>query len=130
MASAHEQDSVPLMKNKKLDDSDSDSDWSEVEHDGYGDEECLCLFCELAGDSANQILAHITQEHGIDLQEFIKTRGLRFHDVIRMINYIRENKIGAKDLVLTETPYEWEYDKYYPAFLKDDPLLTYDFGAP
>lgn len=110
-------------------DSD-DSDWSEVEHDGYGDLECLCLFCDVSAESANQILSHVTQQHNIDIQEFIKIRGLSFHDVIRMINYIRMNRISAQDLAKAEPPYTWECDKYYPPFLKDDPLLTYEFNAP
>ena len=116
-------------KEKHSTDSD-DSDWSEVEPDGYGELECLCLFCEFSAESANQILSHITQQHNIDIQEFIQMRALSCHDVIRMINYIRKNRIGAQDLIEAEPPYKWECDVYYSAFLPDDPLLTYEFDAP
>ena len=126
MASKLEQNGT----SKSTDLESDDSDWSEIEHDGYGEMECLCLFCDLEAESTNEILSHIAQQHGVDLQEFINSRKLGFYDVIRMINFIRANSFSSKELISTQPPYQWEEDKYYSAFLKDDLLLTYDFGAP
>ena len=125
MASKLEQNGT---NNKELE--SDDSDWSEIEHDGYGEVECLCLFCELETESTNQILSHIAQQHGVNLQEFIESHKLGFYDVIKMINCVRANSFSVEELVSSQPPYAWADDKYYSAFLKDDPLLTYDFGAP
>ncbi|KAL2912705.1 hypothetical protein HK105_207813 [Polyrhizophydium stewartii] len=120
-------------------------DWNEED----AEEPTMCLFDETVLPSVEAAYEHMKAEHGFDLRVIARDHRLSFHDVIRLMNYVRSQtfrcacfscEAAFEDLHALETHYAqvckfalpprdarfWTDPKFLAPFYDNDPLLTLD----
>lgn len=124
-------DNIPdlISSNNKMDitneddsNSENEDEWDEMTED---DIPALCLFCSVTSESVDKSIIHLKENHNIILCD-IKTKfKMGFYDFIKMVNYIRYNKI-------TDTEFRnlnksvWDDEKYFKPIIEQDAWLMYD----
>ncbi|KAJ8329018.1 hypothetical protein O5D80_002974 [Batrachochytrium dendrobatidis] len=123
-------------------------DWEDWNEDD-AEEPTMCLFEETVLPSVEGAHEHMISQHGFDLRKLARQHHLSFHDVIRLINYIRSQTCkyacftcckafetaSQLDLHFTQicqyqfpkrTMLFWTDPRFLVPFYDNDPLLTLD----
>ncbi|KAH6590021.1 hypothetical protein BASA50_009723 [Batrachochytrium salamandrivorans] len=130
------------------DESQELNDWEDWNEDG-AEEPTMCLFEETVLPSVEATHEHMKIHHGFDLRELAVSQKLSFHDIIRLINYIRSQTFQCAcftcgvsfetttelethfikechfELPLRSLPF-WTNARFLLPFYENDPLLTLD----
>ncbi|KAI8925209.1 hypothetical protein BC831DRAFT_401417 [Entophlyctis helioformis] len=80
-----EPDATALRDEEEPQEHDDWEDWNDTD----AEEPTMCLFDETVHPSPEDAHEHMKQTHSFDLRSIARDHRLRFHDVIRLINYIR-----------------------------------------
>ncbi|KAK0222152.1 S-adenosyl-L-methionine-dependent methyltransferase [Armillaria fumosa] len=105
------------------DEDDDDQTWDDWVSDSTR-QPCRSLFEERSFPSVEEALKYDNATYGFDLSGTCAKLSLDTHGRIRLINYIRKQKISAAEVaVLTGTEPFFESDQYLIPVLEDDPLL-------
>merc|ERR1711939_1298806 len=85
------------------------------------------LFGQEYLESPEAALEHDSQKHGVDLVGLVAAQGLDFHQIIRLINYIRWTQPTPEQVnaTIASSPYLYD-DGFMAPVLPDDPLLQLD----
>ncbi len=113
-----------------MDDKDehsSDSDWSGVDEETEElENHSVCLFCKETFDLTSKTLTHMLDRHCFGLTEFCGRKNIDFYGYIKLVNYIRANKLKSEDAKNLEKS-DFDDDQFYKPVLEDDMLLQIDF---
>ncbi|KAG2009785.1 arginine N-methyltransferase 3 [Coprinopsis cinerea AmutBmut pab1-1] len=102
---------------------DNDQNWDDWVSDSEA-VECPSLFEDKVLPSADEALKHDTTTHGFNLNEVCTKLNLDFHQRVRLINYIRKNKITPTEALAIRGTEEWfRTDEYLAPVVENDPLL-------
>ncbi|PBK95719.1 S-adenosyl-L-methionine-dependent methyltransferase [Armillaria gallica] len=105
------------------DEDDEDETWDDWVSDSAR-QPCRSLFEEKSFPSVEEALKYDNATHSFDLNGTCAKLSLDTHGRIRLINYIRKQKISAAEVAaLTGTESFFESDQYLIPVLEDDPLL-------
>ncbi|PFH54009.1 hypothetical protein AMATHDRAFT_73046 [Amanita thiersii Skay4041] len=105
---------------------DEEENWDDWVSDSATTQPCRSLFDEKTLPSVEDALRHDKTVHTFDLDYICSNLSLDIHGRIRLINFIRKNKISpdvARDFIGTE-PF-FSSDEYLIPILEDDPLLQF-----
>lgn len=120
-----------LGYNDMSSDNDSGDDWEENGEDHH----ILCLFCMETINGFPSALHHIQTSHKFDLCNFIRKYIHDTYSYIKLINFVRREKITSKQLSVGAmiSVEAWDKDEYLRPVVEDDPWLMYgkykEFGA-
>ncbi|KAF9450547.1 protein arginine N-methyltransferase [Macrolepiota fuliginosa MF-IS2] len=107
---------------------DDDQNWDDWVSDSIEKQECLSLFDDIKLASVKEAIAYDTENHAFDLDQVCSRLGLDFHGRIRLINYLRRNKISAQQAHSITGKEDWfSSDEYLVPVLENDPLLQISF---
>ncbi|KAI8971617.1 hypothetical protein BDF20DRAFT_885356 [Mycotypha africana] len=133
-------------ENDKSDDDNLDDSWADWEEDVQ--ESTMCLFDTQVLPSPKDALEHMRKDHGFDLTQLRKEKGLDFYQTIVLINYIRrqsshtkcfscnkaledENELSShynnEDCIMNFVPMDadfWKDPQFMIPTYENDPLLT------
>ncbi|XP_049791541.1 protein arginine N-methyltransferase 3 isoform X2 [Schistocerca nitens] len=106
-------------------------DLSSDESEGYNENDieektdAKCLFCS---DCVNisESLIHLKEKHNFDISYLRAKFNMDCYDYIKLINYIRTNKIEASE-VMQLSDRVWNDDRFLKPVLEDDTFLMIDF---
>ena len=106
----------------------SDEEWSDLEEEIQPSLKALCLFCQEWMESTEECLGHMADNHRCDIMAYCQQNNLDFYGFVRLINFIRKNKIDEEQfgkLVIKD----FESEEYFRPVLEDDGLLQTDFDG-
>ncbi|KAJ3551879.1 hypothetical protein NP233_g12999 [Leucocoprinus birnbaumii] len=107
---------------------DDDQNWDDWVSDSFQKEGCPSLFDETKLPSATEAITYDREKHAFDLDHVCSRLGLDFHRRVRLINYIRKNKISSQEaLSITGTEGWFSSDEYLVPASENDPLLQASF---
>ena len=108
--------------------SESDGEWSDVEEENEEVNELntICLFSDLRFADINSCFKHMLNEYGVDFKGLVKKLRLDFYSYIKLINYIRGNKICPEEVKKLSSTSSFDKDCYLKPVIEDDSLLQYD----
>ncbi|KAK2465278.1 hypothetical protein APHAL10511_002632 [Amanita phalloides] len=105
-------------------DDDVDEDWDDWVSDSIVQPSCASLFDDNTFPTVEDALLHDQSKHGFNLDQISKRLSLDIHGRIRLINYIRKNKITSADAQkLTGTEPLFSSDEYLIPVVENDALL-------
>ncbi|ALC47737.1 Art3, partial [Drosophila busckii] len=84
-----------------------------------------CLFCKETFKSIELAIEHLNNQHKVSLPQLQQKFQMDQYSFIKLINYIRANKLTAEQLLLTEQA-QWNDEKYLKP-LEYEPWLCYDY---
>ncbi|XP_068154143.1 LOW QUALITY PROTEIN: protein arginine N-methyltransferase 1 [Drosophila tropicalis] len=105
----------------------ADNEDEDDEDMGAEEEPTTCLFCPLVFSSLPQAIKHLDSEHKIKLPELQQKFQMDEYDFIKLINYIRAEKISPDDLLKSEKS-NWDDEKYLKP-QEYEPWLCIDFDS-
>jgi len=105
----------------EYDDIDDDED----EPMDEGDEPTTCLFCTETSPSISTAIDHLDARHKVNLSQLQRKFQMDQYSFIKLINYIRANKITAEQLISAEQAM-WQDEKYLKPG-EYEPWLCYDY---
>ncbi|XP_023176144.2 protein arginine N-methyltransferase 1 [Drosophila hydei] len=116
----------------KANDSSSDEEaFEDIEDDEEIDEDegepTTCLFCTQVFASIDPAIEHLNVDHNVNLSQLKHKFQMDQYAFIKLINFIRGNRITAEQLLLTKQP-EWNDEKYLKP-IQYEPWLCYDYDA-
>ena len=115
---------IPSLTDCKINDSDEDEDaWEEMEEQK---EVTKCLFCENNEESVELAIDHLKSKHKFDLSQMKTKFAMDQYSFLKMINYIRFEKICSPDIFHSAETIFWDDEKYLKP-LKYESWLTYDY---
>lgn len=104
----------------------SDEEWSDVEEEVQPSSKALCLFCQEWMAGTQECLGHMANSHNCDIMAYCQQNVLDFYGFVRLINFIRKNKIDEErfgKLLIKD----FESEEYFRPVLEDDGLLQINF---
>ncbi|XP_030370484.1 protein arginine N-methyltransferase 1 [Scaptodrosophila lebanonensis] len=107
--------------------SDSESN-DDMDEDDMGDSEgepTTCLFCSTIFPAIEQAIEHLDQEHKLNLQSLQQKFQMDQYSFLKLINYIRSERINVDELLATERIL-WSDEKYLKP-LEYEPWLCFDY---
>ncbi|KXN82845.1 Ribosomal protein arginine N-methyltransferase rmt3 [Leucoagaricus sp. SymC.cos] len=108
---------------------DEDQNWDDWMSDSLGKQECPSLFEDTRLPSIHEAITFDREKHNFDLDNVCSRLGLDFHGRVRLINYIRKNKLASRDALALSGTESWLLsDEYLVPALEDDPLLQAGFA--
>ncbi|KAG7444182.1 S-adenosyl-L-methionine-dependent methyltransferase [Guyanagaster necrorhizus] len=111
------------LSQSSSDEDDDDQTWDDWVSDSAR-QPCRSLFEEKSFPSVEEALKYDNVTYGFDLNGTCAKLSLDTHGRIRLINYIRKQKISSAEVaVLTGTESFFESDEYLIPAVEDDPLL-------
>ncbi|KAJ2919153.1 hypothetical protein MD484_g1262, partial [Candolleomyces efflorescens] len=103
---------------------DEDQNWDDWVSDSNEQQECRSLFDEAVLPSVEAAVKHDISTHSFDINEFSSKLGFDFHGRVRLINYIRKNRLTpAEALALKGTEPWFSTDEYLVPVIENDPLI-------
>ncbi|XP_039495621.1 protein arginine N-methyltransferase 1 [Drosophila santomea] len=90
-----------------------------------GDEPTTCLFCTETSASIAIAIDHLDARHKVNLSQLQRKFQMDQYSFIKLINYIRANKISADQLLSAEQA-QWQDEKYLRPG-EYEPWLCYDY---
>ncbi|EDW97495.1 protein arginine N-methyltransferase 1 [Drosophila yakuba] len=90
-----------------------------------GDEPTTCLFCTETSASIAIAIDHLDARHKVNLSQLQRKFQMDQYSFIKLINYIRANKISAEQLLSAEQAL-WQDEKYLRPG-EYEPWLCYDY---
>lgn len=111
-----------------MSDTSDQSDWSSAEElEDWNQElsQVLCLFCDLTFKTCELDFEHMKSGHNLDLIDVCVRNRITSIDFIKLINYIRLNKVEAIRVEETISSGAHRNDLFMKPVLNDDRLLTY-----
>ncbi|XP_016923455.4 protein arginine N-methyltransferase 1 [Drosophila suzukii] len=105
----------------EYDDIDDDED----EPMDEGDEPTTCLFCTETSPSISTAIDHLDARHKVNLSQLQRKFQMDQYSFIKLINYIRANKITAEQLISAQQAL-WQDEKYLKPG-EYEPWLCYDY---
>ena len=107
--------------------SESDCEWSDVvENDNVNELSTICLFCTFQCPDILSCFNHILNDHGVDLKGLVKKLKLDFYCYIKLINYVRKEKVEPEEVNKLSSVSTFDMDCYLKPVLEEDSLLQYD----
>eukprot|EP00794_Sanderia_malayensis_P018090 gene18090-19897_t len=104
----------------------SDGEWSDVEEEHEVlEHRSFCLFCEQSFELSSETVKHMDLGHAFNIIDVCQAKKLDFYSYIKLVNYIRSNKIDSAAALKLEK-HDFEDDKYFKPILEDDMLLQID----
>ncbi|CAA7261550.1 unnamed protein product [Cyclocybe aegerita] len=104
--------------------SDNDQAWDDWVSDSNGRQECKSLFDDMVLPSVEDALEYDKKTHNFRLDEICTKLSLDFHGRVRLINYIRNNKISSADALNLRGSEPWfASDEYLVPAIENDPLI-------
>lgn len=105
-------------------DSDEDDDaWEEMEEQK---ENTKCLFCDKIENSIEVVIDHLAEAHQFILSNLKAKFLMDQYSFIKMVNYIRLNKITNPDEISSASTIIWNDEKYLKP-VNYESWLTYDY---
>ncbi|XP_049764980.1 protein arginine N-methyltransferase 1 [Schistocerca cancellata] len=103
--------------------SDESEGYNENDIEEKTDAKCLfCSDCVIISES----LIHLKEKHNFDISYLRAKFNMDCYDYIKLINYIRTNKIEASE-VMQLSDRVWNDDRFLKPVLEDDTFLMIDF---
>ncbi|KAF6755854.1 arginine N-methyltransferase 3 [Ephemerocybe angulata] len=103
---------------------DDDQNWDDWVSDSNEQQECRSLFDEKVLGSVEAAISHDSSTHGFDVNQVSSKLGLDFHGRVRLINYIRKNKLTPAQARELKGSEPWfKSDEYLVPVIESDPLI-------
>lgn len=102
--------------------SSSEDEYADIDEDVLS---IQCLFCDSQFNSHDFALKHIQQDHGIDIIQKCKTQNFTTYDFLKLVNYIRQNKVCATEIDTVLQSKDFDNEQYLKPFLEDDHFLMF-----
>ncbi|KAI8982407.1 S-adenosyl-L-methionine-dependent methyltransferase [Mycotypha africana] len=101
-----------------------DQAWDDWSNDEDEVTDTQCLFCQDILADPLKAFQHMKEAHQFDFQSLKHSLQLDFYQCIRLINYVRSQKLAAENVLkLNGEEKFWEDEVYLKPVLEDDPLL-------
>ncbi|KAF8627470.1 hypothetical protein AX17_006282 [Amanita inopinata Kibby_2008] len=115
---------TPRLCSDSSDNDDEDETWDDWLSDSLTKQPCKSLFEDTILSSVEEALHNDKLKHGFDLDETCARLSLDTHGRIRLINYVRKNRVSPLDVHnLTGTEPFLVSDEFLIPVIEDDPLL-------
>ncbi|KAH6912597.1 arginine N-methyltransferase 3 [Coprinopsis sp. MPI-PUGE-AT-0042] len=101
-----------------------DQTWDDWVSDSEAQRECPSLFEDKTLPSAEDALKYDSETHGFNIDSMCSKLALDFHGRVRVINYIRKNRLTPSEALAVQGSENWlKEDEYLVPTLENDPLL-------
>ncbi|XP_012942323.1 zinc finger protein 277 [Aplysia californica] len=128
--SLQSEDNRPVSNHEKP--ANEEEEWSGWTEDS--EPRVVCLFCDFSCPNQSDLLAHMKEKHGFDLQDVNQKLQLNFYQKVKLINYIRRQVSaalsGARHAMCANTAVPmirgtsvWDQPQYFFPTYEDDTLL-------
>ncbi|KAF8635937.1 hypothetical protein AX15_000108 [Amanita polypyramis BW_CC] len=119
-----QQEESSLDDSSEEDLDDGDENWDDWVSDSFVQPPCRSLFDDATFPSVEDAIHHDQATHGFNLDQICKKISLDIHGRIRLVNYIRKNRVSSTDAqALTGTEPFFSSDEYLTPVIEDDALL-------
>ncbi|RXW22484.1 hypothetical protein EST38_g3361 [Candolleomyces aberdarensis] len=103
---------------------EEDQNWDDWVSDSNQLQECRSLFDETVLPSVDAVIKHDISIHSFDINETCSKLGFDFHGRVRLINYIRKNKLTPAEALALKGIEPWfSTDEYLVPVIENDPLI-------
>uniref|UniRef100_A0A1E1XCQ6 type I protein arginine methyltransferase n=1 Tax=Amblyomma aureolatum TaxID=187763 RepID=A0A1E1XCQ6_9ACAR len=110
-----------------MSDDENDGAWDSAEELEVELADSACLFCGEVRASPELVYEHCAQDHAFCIKTVVERFQLDCFGYIKMVNYIRRNKMSPEEVRNADSScHPWEDDQYLVPVVPDDLLLTYD----